>query len=436
MRCAARAAAMLAGTLGLAACGSTPTLTMLEGQGERAQVTLVDAAAAEAVVAASWRAGFAALGAGSEPAGTVVSPASLVVALSMLAEAARGESAAALDTALGASGDARTDAINALSTTLARYEGDPAAVGAAELPEIPVVHLANQVVVDDEQDAQQSYLDRLTAGYGAGVLVTDLASDEGKRDLDAWVREHTGGLVKKSAITPAPELVLVLQNAVALAARWATSFDPNLTQPDEFTRADGTSATVDMMQLGSPFAYVEREGWRAVRLPYLQVDEGNPQLYADVMLPPEGSQAAGDPTLADPAAVEALSVALGAQATTDVLLAMPKVDLTSSLDLLPVLDALGLGALTSAQTAHLDGLLVDPPAPPYVAQAVQQGVLQVDEDGTRAAAVTEMGIAAGAAPPANPVTMTVDRPFLIVITDGASGWPLFLAAVQDPSATT
>ncbi len=295
------------------------------------------------------------------------------------------------------------------------------------------MHLANQVVVDDQQEAQQSYLDRLRAGYGAGVLVTDLASEDGKRALDAWVRDNTGGLIKKSAITPDPQLVLVLQNAVALAARWNTSFDPNATRADDFTRADGTSVPVDMMHLATPFAYVEQDGWRAVRLPYVQVADGNPQLYADVMLPPEGSDAAADPAVADPATVAALSAALDQQNPVDVLLGLPKVDLTTSLDLLPVLDALGLGALTSPQTARLDGILVDPPGPPYVAQAAQQGVLQVDEDGTRAAAVTEIGVGAGAAPPQDPITMTVDRPYLFVITDGASGWPLFLASVLDPN---
>ena len=425
---------MLVGVLGLAACGNGgPAPEMLEGQGARVAVTLAGASAADDVVAASWRAGFAALGAGDEPAGTVVSPASLVVALSMLAEGAAGEPAAALDAALGAGGDARTDAVNALSATLARYEGDPAAIGAKKLPDVPVVHLANQVVVDDDQTAQQAYLDRLTAGYGAGVLVTDLGSDVGKRALDAWVRENTGGLIKQSAITPDPTLVLVLQNAVALAARWSTPFEASATHPDEFTRADGTRVTVDMMATTASFGYVEQDGWRAVRLPYVQPD-GSPPLYADVILPPQGSDAAADPALADPALVEALSSALDAQATTDVVLALPKVDLTTSLDLTPVLDALGLGALMDPQTARLDGLLVDPPAPPYVGQATQQAVLQIDEDGTRAAAVTEIGLAAGAAPPQDPIRMTVDRPFLFVITDGASGWPLFLASVLEPGA--
>lgn len=435
MRSAAVAAGGLAVALGLAACATPDAVpTMLEGQGERVEVALSSATSTGDVVEASWRAGFAALGAGDDAAGTVVSPASLVVALSMLAEGASGESAAALDAALGASGDARTDAVNALSATLARYEGDPAAVGAKVLPEIPVVHLANQVVVDDQQDAQPDYLDRLRAGYGAGVLVTDLAGEDGKRALDAWVRDNTGGLIKESAITPNPALVLVLQNAVALAARWSTSFDPNVTQPADFTRADGTATSVDMMHLATPFAYVEQDGWRAVRLPYVQVDDGNPQLYADVVLPPEGSDSAADPAVADPATVAALSAALDEQTPVDVLLALPKLDLTTSLDLLPALEAMGLGMLTSPQTAGLDGLLIDPPAPPYVAQAVQQGVLQVDEDGTRAAAVTEIGVAAGAAPPQDPITMTVDRPYLLAITDGATGWPLFLASVLDPSA--
>ncbi len=183
------------------------------------------------------------------------------------------------------------------------------------------------------------------------------------------------------------------------------------------------------MATTASFGYVEQDGWRAVRLPYVQ-PAGSPPLYADVVLPPQGSDAAADPSLADPGVVEALSAALGTQANVDVRLALPKVDLTTSLDLTSVLDTLGLGALMDPRTARLDGVLVDPPAPPYVGQATQQAVLQVDEDGTRAAAVTEIGLAAGAAPPQDPIAMTVDRPFLFVLTDGATGWPIFVASAS------
>ncbi len=93
---------------------------------------------------------------------------------------------------------------------------------------------------------------------------------------------------------------------------------------------------------------------------------------------------------------------------------------------------MGLGRLLDPDTAGLDGLLVDPLGLPFVGQAWQQAVLRVDEEGTRAAAVTEIGVAGGAAPAPEPVEFVVDRPYLFVVGDGETGLPLFLAAVLDP----
>src|SRR5699024_2466218 len=101
------------------------------------------------VVDATWSLGLAALGAAKPGAGVVVSPSSLYVALSMLADGASGAGLAATEDVLGASGDARHAAVVALRGSLGAYDGDPALVGGDELPERPVVHQAGQLVVDD-----------------------------------------------------------------------------------------------------------------------------------------------------------------------------------------------------------------------------------------------------------------------------------------------
>ena len=402
------------------------------GTGVRAAVAFDDASAAGSVVAATWRAGFAALAANDPadaPGGAIVSPASLLVALAMLAEGADGPSAARLDEVLGAPGQDRTDAVNALTAALWRYEGDPAAVQAKELPDKPVVHVASQVVVDDRWRITESYLARLVHGYGAGVLVTDLTSAAGKKDLDAWVEKNTGGLVKKSADVPDPMLALVLQNAVALAARWQQPFDPAGTDDRPFTLPSGAQVTVATMHETGGFAYVQRDGWRALRLPYTA------DLHADVILPPPGSPEAADPARADPATVAAVVAALDTAAAQDALVALPKLDMTTKVDLLRPITAMGLGRLLDPSTAGLDGMLEQPHPALYLSQAWQQAVLKVDEEGTRAAAVTELGIAAAAGAPAPPpVEFLVDRPYLFVVGDGETGWPLFLASVLDPRA--
>src|SRR5699024_9239112 len=114
----------------------------------------------------------------------------------------------------------RTDAVNALQAALEEYAGDPAVVQDKELPEQPVVHVANQVVLDSGFTARPQFLDALGAGYGAGVLVTDLGNKQGKNALDAWVKKNTGGLIEESAIEPRDDLRLVLQNATVYAAAW------------------------------------------------------------------------------------------------------------------------------------------------------------------------------------------------------------------------
>ena len=399
------------------------------GAGARAVVSLDEASAADSVVAATWRAGFAALAASDPagaPGGAIVSPASLLVALAMLAEGADGSSAARLDEVLGAPGQARTDAVDALTAALSRYEGDPAAVQAKELPAKPVVHVANQVVVDDSWRITESYLDRLVQGYGAGVLVTDLASAAGTKDLDAWVVHNTGGLVKRSAVVPDPMLALVLQNAVALAARWQQPFDAADTHDGPFTLPSGEQVSAATMHRTGSFAYVEHDGWRALRLPYTA------DLHADVILPPAGSSDAADPARADPATVAALVAGLDSAAPQDVLVGLPKLDLTTKVDLLGAIAAMGLGQLLDPSTAGLDGMLEQPHPALYLGQAWQQAVLTLDEQGTRAAAVTELGVAAAGAPARPSVEMLVDRPYLVVVGDGVTGWPLFLASVLDP----
>jgi len=432
-RAVAAAGVSIAACAALVACSGGEGPTLLRGAGERAVVPVAEAAGADHVVAATWRAGLAALATGEDERGAVVSPASLVVALAMLAEGASGPSVAALDGALGASGDDRTAAVAALVAQLARYEGDPALVRAKDLPATPMVHLATQVVLDDGVTASGPYLDRLESGYGAGVLVTDLASEAGVRRLDGWVRENTGGLVQRTAATPDPSLVLVLQDAIALAAAWQTPFVPAMTTDQAFTTGAGDRVQVPMMHGTVTARYAEVDGWRAVRLAY-SGDGSSPGLWADVLLPPEASAAATDPTGADPAAVAAVVAALAAAGEGEVVVALPRLDVTMSLDLVPALERLGLGALLTPATAGLDGMLVDPPGPPYVGQATQQAVLRVDEAGTRAAAVTELSMMAGAAPAAPPHEIVLDRPYLLAIEDGSTGWPLFLASVLDPSA--
>ncbi|AEI13317.1 serpin family protein [Cellulomonas gilvus] len=407
--------AAVAAVLLLAGCASSAAATGLQtGEGERERLALTDAAAVDDVVAATWELGMQALRSSDETGAAVVSPSSLVTALSMLAEGAKGAEEDPFADALGASGAARSDAVNALLASLERYAGPAATVGEDTLPPTPVVHTAQQVVVDDSDELVGGFLDRLQRSYGVGVEVTDLQTDEGLEPLSDWVREHSGGLVEKTAIQPDPYLLAVLQDAVTLAARWQTPLDGG-TRDGEFASPDGT-VPARMMTASDDFAVVHRDGWTALRLPFTD------DLAMDVLLPPEGSTQADRPATADPELVAALSAALDDAEPGAADVTMPLLDLSTTTDLLPLAHERGL-------TAEVSDLVESGPV--NLGQAKQQVRLEVGEQGARAAAVTELGIVYVSMPLES---VRVDRPFLLTVRDGTSGWPLFLGAVEDPNA--
>src|SRR5690606_18274997 len=103
-----------------------------------------------------------------------------------------------LEALIGASGEDRTTGMNALTGALEDLEGDPAVVQEDELPETPVVHRASRLLLDDDSlEVKRPFVDVLARSYGAPAQTTDLADDGARQVLDAWVDEHTGGLVPR-----------------------------------------------------------------------------------------------------------------------------------------------------------------------------------------------------------------------------------------------
>lgn len=409
----------IAGLLAAAGCAGDPSAGLLRAEGVTSRVVAVaDAAALPEVVAASRTIGATTLGLAPRDRNAVVSPSSLVMALGMLTEGARGDTLVALEEMLGAAGEDRRDALAALRGALLAYDGDPAAATADELPDRPILHLASQIVTDDEFEVDPDYLTALADVFDAGVQQADLNSDAGMAPLSAWIKHHTGGLIEKTAIEPNPDLRLVLQDAILLAARWQRPFDPNATGPRPFTLPDGSQVEAESMAGMEPFGYAEVDGWQAVRLPYVEA------LHTDLLLPPAGT----DPADANPALLAEISDALDAAAPVSVNLSLPTLDLgPDKLDLLDTLPVIGAPVLCD-DLPDLSGM---GPGDLCVLQAAQQAVLKVNEEGTVAAAVTEIGVGETSAPMPDK-EFHLDRPFLLTVSHTATGWPLFLAAIRDP----
>lgn len=351
----------------------------------------------------------------------VTSPASTVIALAMLGSGATGEAEAQFAEVLGVSGQTRDEAANALVGTLRPFADDLDKIDLENLPENPQIHIANQMVLNEGFTPETEYSDSLKKWFGANVATKDLSSASGKEYLDEWVRVNTAGLIEKSAVEPSPDLRLVLQNAVLLAAQWQQPFDANSSGPADFTLPTGQIIEAEFMSQQIFIWYAEADGWKMVGLPY--GPEG--RLAARYVLPPVGV----DPTTVTPELLSELETNLSIY---DVVVRVPKVDLASSLDLIPSLMEAGLTSVFSS----------NPPALGYISQSEelvvslinQQGRIQIDEAGTAAAAVTEIAVETTAAleEPDPPKYFVADRPHLVLITDTLTGWDLFQVLVNDP----
>lgn len=363
-----------------------------------------DAAAASARIA--WEVMIS--GDGVRTKNAAISPSSLAVTLAMLAEGATGESLASLDDAFGLSGDDRSAAVGALRQALAGYEDLPKKVDADDPPETPVVHQANRAVILDDAQINPEFLDRLSSYYDTGT--TRVPLEEAEADLNAWAKKHTAGLIEKTAMKLDSSIKLITQDTLLFAASWRTAFSSD-DLPVSFTTGDGAKLQVEA--LGETFSapHAKSQDWEAVRLAYDDV------LAMDVILPRDGLH----PGELGFEALQKSATALSRADQVDVDLTMPPSNITAEWELLEPMRQQGI------DLAQLDGIIDGG----TLDQLAQQARLIVTAKGTVGAALTEGAVAISA--PAVDVRMLVDRPFLMRVLDTRTGWPLFLAIVNDPA---
>ena len=334
-----------------------------------------------------------------------VSPLSLQMALSLAREGAAGETRAELDALLA--GDAiDTEAL----LDNARYADDHAYEGMSA----PGLRAANAGFVAPEVGLLPDYVSSVDAEW--------FPLDADPANINAWASEHTDGLIDKILTAPlSPDTALCLVNALAMEARWEYAFDEDDTYRGAFHAPDGDVET-DLMYQEHDFSYGERDGAQLVHLPY----QGT-SLAMYVVLPEEGGVQSALQALAR----EGMAYFDGMEIGPDVHLTLPKFSLTCGGSLLDGLRARGM-TLSASPDADFSAMCADVPL--YIGDVLQNVRVDVDEQGTRAAAVTAIPMLAGASMPLEEpefVEMTVDRPFIFVIADEESGAIAFAGVVVE-----
>jgi serine protease inhibitor len=352
----------------------------------------------------------------------VFSPSALASALGMAYLGARGATAGAMARVLDLPADTSRAALEA--ELQARVE----ALGQLDGPGV-TLGASDQVWADPTLTTLRSYLNAVATGYDAGVAQAPFSADPAKaaaeinQAISAATHGHISQLVNASMLD---NIGWVLTSALYLNAKWATPFDPVKTQLGPFAPAGAKPVTVKFMN-GDAFPYATGGGWQAVSLPY----QGG-KLTMTALLPPPVSASCALPSQASLASITRSLDGPGAVANVS----LPRVNLDTAGgvgDMKPALDQLGMAVAFNPQDADFTGLSPQACCIGFVQQAA---TLEVGEKGTVGAAAAAVGIVAAAGmAPRQTVTITFNRPYLLLITAKATGEPLFLATVDNPAVS-
>jgi serine protease inhibitor len=344
----------------------------------------------------------------------VVSPLSAGLAVSMLANGATGATRAGIEQALAAG--MGLDALNTANAALA----------AALRTDDVELAVANSLWARQGVPFLPAFLEQNRQFYRAEVASLDFASPDAARRINEWASSNTRGRITEMVRPPLDaDVILYLMNAVYFKGRWQDEFRADATRPGTF-HAPGGDVQRPMMSRTDSYGYLRGEGFQAARLPYRG---GRFAMY--VLLPDSGQSLA---QLRGRLTAEAWRGWMGGFGTREVRLTMPKYRMALESRLNAPLQAMGMADAFIPTRAMFGAMLSSEYLArqnAYVSEAKQKVFIEVNEEGTEAAAVTGIEMRTTSAP-APPMELTIDRPFVIAVRDDQTGALLFVGQVSDP----
>ncbi len=342
----------------------------------------------------------------------LISPASIESALGMVYAGATGDTATEMGQALGLGSDSRDQALSELRDlqTALTNPGDDI-----------TLKLANAVWIDRSIHLNKSFASDLQEKFNATLQPADFREAALASEINHWVSNATGGKISHLLDEPPPP-PLFLANAVYFHAKWNAPFDKHLTQQGPFYPTAGQSLTVSMMHRTGTFPYATGPGYAVVALPYAGTR------FAMYCFLPDKSVGNLVTTLQKTSWTELSSSLRPAEGAVT----LPKFKLEYGATLNQPLAQLGFGIAFDPARADFQRTVNNQPRL-YISDVLHKAILEVDEEGSTAAAVTGITMRATAImQPKETFNLVFDHPFVTAIVDTKTGVILFLATVAAP----
>ena len=363
----------------------------------------------------------------------LVSPLSIVEALAMTANGAQGSTRRQMEATLGLDVASLNEYLNARRAGLSSLD---------EQDGVPSVRISNSIWLREtpELTVETPFLQTAETWYGASIFSAPFDKTTA-RDINRWVRYETNDMLDQlldERETLPDEAMVYLVDALAFEGAWETPYDDALVSTAPFTCEDGTQHDVELMY-GFEGTYFEADlasGRVAVDdQQSLAIDDANRITgflkryqggsFAFVaLLPPEGVSIAD---FVEHLSGTTLASILDAPRSNPVDAYLPSFSYDYRTDLAKQLESLGMAEAFDPVRANFGGISTTVPL--YISSVIHQAHIDVDREGTSAAAATVVEMRAGASGPAQQAevkTVRLDRPFIYLIVDTRTNTPLFI----------
>lgn len=342
-----------------------------------------------------------------------ISPLSISTALSMTMNGAKGETLQEMQQTLGYDQHDLAEINRGYQQLLEHlpYLDQNVELGLAN----SIWHREDFAVLEDFLSTNQTF-------YQSQVEALDFTSPGAADAINDWVDQQTNGLIDEIVRDIPPQMVMYLINAIYFKGDWLHPFDPEATTEQDFHLQEGGTVPVDMMSLGKfELEYFSTPTYQAVDLPY------GDSIYSMTIFVPHENYTLQDihPDL------DQLKFQTGWAdqfSYQEVFFSMPKFELEFEAKLNETLQTMGMPKAFTPNVADFSGIA---PAELFIDEVKHKAFIEVDEEGTEAAAVTSIGIGVTSTP--SYPFVVLDRPFYFVIRENVANNILFIGKMVDPT---
>ncbi len=340
-----------------------------------------------------------------------ISPSSIIISLAIAYNGSAGDTRLAMKKTMQLEGMAMEE-VNAAFASLLNILQNPD-------PGVELV-VANSLWAREGVGFNEDFIHRNRDYFRAKIAELNFSSADAASIINKWVRNNTQNRIKGIVEPPiSADSILLLINAIYFKGQWSETFEKRLTKDNAFYLPGSRVKKHPTMFREGSFRYLKNKLFQAISLPYGK----NKRLSMYVFLPAKGTGLEGF--------YSELSGAnwkrwLGSFYSEKVELGLPRFQFEYASSLKNALTALGMGLVFDENRADFSGMSPSPPTL-YFSEVKHKTFVEVNEEGTEAAAVNSMDMTVGL-----PMRMIVDRLFFFSIVDNVTGTILFMGTVLEP----